>query len=43
MQTQEIADRRRLFELFTWLLDNSKAAKEPEVGARVQCLDLVES
>ena len=31
MRTQEIADRRRLFELFTWLLDNNKALKEPEV------------
>ena len=31
MRTQEIADRRRLFELFTWLLDNNKALKEPDV------------
>jgi len=30
MRTQEIADRRRLFELFTWLLDNNKALKEPD-------------
>ena len=34
MRTQEIADRRRLFELFTWLLDNNKALKEPEVRSR---------
>jgi len=30
MCTQEIADRRRLFELFTWLLEHRAAAKDPQ-------------
>jgi len=30
MRTQEIADRRRLFELFTWLLEHRAAAKDPQ-------------